>query len=280
MQGLMQDWPLRLPQGDRSCRALSRRPGSRDADGGGTDHAHHLQGHSSEGAQGRTGADETRHEGRRRRRHHGLEHGAPSGGLVRHHGDGRCLPHAEPAPLRRAARLHHQSRRGQARLPRPDLRADPRGDRGQAAQGEGLCHHDGQGPHAGNEAAERALLRGNRGSRGRQLQMGGSGRERRLRPLLHLGHDGQSEGRALFAPFQRAAFDGGQHGRRARHEIGGRDPAGGADVPCERLGHRLRGARRRREDRDARRQHGRREHLRTSRQGAGDGDGGGADRSG
>ena len=38
-----------------------------------------------------------------------------------------------------------------------------------------------------------------------QLRMEGVRREHRLRALLHLGHDRQSQGRALFAPLQRAA---------------------------------------------------------------------------
>ena len=61
-------------------------------------------------------------------------------------------------------------------------------------------------------------------------------RAHRRRPLLHLGHHGQSEGRALFAPLERAAFDdGGRAGSpdAQRLRFG---PAGRADVPRQFLG--------------------------------------------
>ena len=56
------------------------------------------------------------------------------------------------------------------------------------------------------------------------------------RHVLHLGHDRHAQGRAGFAPRDRAALDGQRHGRhagpvRARHGDGR-----GADVPRQRLG--------------------------------------------
>ncbi len=102
------------------------------------------------------------------------------------------------------------------------------------------------------------------------------GERDRLRPVLHLGHHRQSQGRALFAPLQRAARLHRRPGRRdgparLRHRA-----ARGADVPCQCLGTRLRRTDDRSEDGHARAEARRRFHLRAVDRRARHHDGGGA----
>ena len=61
-------------------------------------------------------------------------------------------------------------------------------------------------------------------------------REYRRRHVLHFRHHRPSQGRALFAPLQRAAFDDGGAARRHGRRLPRRRPAGGADVPRQLLG--------------------------------------------
>ena len=71
-------------------------------------------------------------------------------------------------------------------------------------------------------------------------------REHRLVAVLHLGHHGQPQGRALQPPLHRAAHLCRGVARRAELLGARRDPAGGADVPRQRLGpavHRVHGGR-------------------------------------
>ena len=67
-----------------------------------------------------------------------------------------------------------------------------------------------------DRAAQRLLLRDPAGGRERGLRLARLRRARRVLPLLHLGHDGQSQGRALQPPLHPAA----RHGRlpEQRHE--------------------------------------------------------------
>ena len=87
--------------------------------------------------------------------------------------------------------------------------------------------------------------------------------------LLHLGHDGQPQGRALLAPLDADPFDDGVQRRGdpdgSRHHA----PAGGADVPRQCLGPGLCRADVRRQAGVPRPQARRRQHLRAARQGAG-----------
>ena len=102
------------------------------------------------------------------------------------------------------------------------------------------------------------------------LEVAGLRREDRLLALLHLGHDRQSEGRALLAPLDRHPFDDDVLGPGARHDAGRRHPAGGADVPRQCLGPGLRRADLRRQAGVPRPEARRRQRLRAARQGAGD----------
>ena len=144
-----------------------------------------------------------------------LEHRPPYRGLVRDHGDRRGLPHAEPAPVRRAALLHHQPRRRSDHLHRPDLPADADGSTAPHAHRRAVHRHDRRGPHARRSACEGALCyeTPDRGAR-RRLRLGRVRRADRLRPLLHLRHHRQPEGRALFAPLELPAHPDHAAGRR------------------------------------------------------------------
>ncbi len=76
----------------------------------------------------------------------------------------------------------------------------------EAADDRALRRADRRGAHAGDQAQERRRLRGlDRRSR-RRLPLGRVRRAHRRRPLLHLRHHRQSQGRALFAPLERAAL--------------------------------------------------------------------------
>ena len=70
-------------------------------------------------------------------------------------------------------------------------------------------------PHAGDQTQERRRLRG-LDRRGRQrFRLARVRRADRRRALLHLRHDRQPEGRALFASLERPAFDDGERVRHA-----------------------------------------------------------------
>ena len=87
--------------------------------------------------------------------------------------------------------------------------------------------------------------------------------------LLHLGHDRQPQGRALLAPLDGHPFDDDVLGRGDRAQSRHHHPAGGADVPRQRLGPGLCRADVRRQAGLPRPQARRRQRLRASGQGAG-----------
>ena len=128
--------------------------------------------------------------------------------LVRDHGHRRGLPHAEPAAVPRPALLHHQPRRRSRAVHRPHLPAAHGEARRQAADHRALHHVDRRGAHAGDDAAQRRCLRALARRSRRRLRLGRVRREHRRRPLLHLGHHRQSQGRALLAPLQLPAHAG------------------------------------------------------------------------
>ena len=121
-----------------------------------------------------------------------------------------------------------------------DLRSADRRDRAahprERARGR---DDDGRIQHAGHRAGARhgfALLRDSDGGRGRGLCLAGVRREHRERALLHVGHHGPAEGRALQPSLDVAACLCHQHGRRARAARGGPRLAGRADVSRQCLG--------------------------------------------
>ena len=89
---------------------------------------------------------------------------------------------------------------------------------GPSADGRALYRPDRRRPHAGDQAEERCRLRG-LDRRGRhRLSVEGVRRAHRGRPLLHLGHDRQSERRALLASLEHPPFDDGDRSRNTDAE--------------------------------------------------------------
>ena len=207
MLGLMQDWPLMVPQDPRprgqSCTATARWSPARSR---GRSCARPTRASPARPQRGARRC-EARRQARRPRRHPGLEHGPPHRGLVRDHGHRRGLPHAQPAPVpeQLAYIINHAEDRFLftdltfvpllAKLAGPSCRRSKRYRR-----------HDRPRAHAADEAAQRrSLTRTCRSPRSTTTSPGRLRREHRLRPLLHLRHDGQPQGRALLAPLQRPA---------------------------------------------------------------------------
>ena len=117
-----------------------------------------------------------------------------------------------------------------------------------------LRRADRRGAHAGDHAEERGRLRGMDRRGRRRLRLEELRREHRGRHVLHLGHHRQSQGRALLAPLQRAAFDDRRHAGRHGRLVARHGAAGGADVPRQLLGARAHLADDRRRHGDAGRQ--------------------------
>ena len=132
-------------------------------------------------------------------------------------GLGRGPAHAQPAAASRPGRLHRRPRRRPGAVLRPDLPAAGRGGGGAAEDREALRRDDRPRAHAGHEQDPRpALLRGAARRRERRLRLARARREPGLVALLHLGHDRQSEGRALQPPLDGAAHLRDRPARRAQ----------------------------------------------------------------
>ncbi len=98
-------------------------------------------------------------------------------------------------------------------------------------------------PHAGIDDDSRpALLRRAGRSRRRQLPVAAVRRKHRIEHLLHVGNDRQSERRGLQPPLDAAAQFRPGDARCDGRQLARRDPAGGADVPRQRLGRAVCGA--------------------------------------
>ena len=201
MQGLMMDMPLLISgliqyaadyHGEAEIVA-------REIEG--DIHRYHLcRGSSAHQAHG-AGAQAARHEARRPRRHAGLEYASPFRDVLRGARHGLCAAHRQSATVSRTARLHHQPRRRPTAVHRPRHAADRRGDRAAAEDGRSLRRDVLARTDAGDEACERPLLRRALGNGERcWLRLAGVRRKVRIHHLLHVGHDGQSQGRDLFAP--------------------------------------------------------------------------------
>ena len=152
-------------------------------------------------------------------------------------GIGRRDPHHQPAPVPRADRLHRQSRRGHGAVLRHQPRAAGGEARAAAQDGEGLRRDDRPGARCRkanipNLHCYEELI----DAPGRRFRVAVLRREDGRLPLLHLGHHGQSQGRALQPPLDDAARLRRVPARCAQPVGARRDPAGGADVPRQRLG--------------------------------------------
>ena len=175
-----------MPSHHRSRRDPARQPRGRDPFDRRPDPSHQLPRHPQARPAGRAAARARRREARRPRRDARLEHLASSRNLVRHHRRRRRLPHHQSAPVPRADRLHRQSRRRPADVPRHDLRAADREAAGEAADHPSLRDPDRRGAHAADQPAQRRRIRGlDRRSRWR-LHLGDVRRKHRLRHVLHV----------------------------------------------------------------------------------------------
>ncbi len=139
-----------------------------------------------------------------------------------------------------------------------------------AQDGEARRGHDRPRAHADlGQDPQPALLRGADRRQAGHAHLAGVRREDRLVALLHVGHHGQSEGRALLAPLDDDPFDddvlGPGAGARSRHH----HPARRADVPRQCLGPRLCRPLLRHQAGLPGLQARRRQHLRAARQGEG-----------
>ena len=186
-------------------------------------------------AAGRQCHGAARRRPRRQGRHPGLERLPPPGALLRRLGHGRGAAHRQPEALHRADRLHRQPCRGPGAVRRPDLRAAAGRHRRPAGHGRACRGDDRRSTHAGDLARQRLLLRDPARRRERGLCVARLRRTGRVLALLHLGHDGQSQGRALQPPLDPAA----RHGRLPEQRHGTlrprRDHADRADVSRQRV---------------------------------------------
>ena len=188
---------------------------------------------------------------RRPRRHLRLEHPRAPRDLHGRALHGRRPPHPQRAPLRRAAHLHRQPRRGQGDLGRGLARPRPRGARPHLRDRRALHRHR-RWRH--RQPPQRAPLRGAARATRPRLRLPGTRRPPGRRPLLHERHHRQPQGRPLLAPLQRPARPRADHGRLDRRPLRRPRHAGGPHVPRQRLGHPLRIGLHRRRPRPARRQ--------------------------
>ena len=151
-------------------------------------------------------------------------------------GIGAVYHTVNPRLFRRPDLLDRQSCRGSHDVRRSDVPADPGENRPRAENHRALRRADRCRAHAGDDAEERRRLRGMDRRGRRRFRLEELRRKHRGRHVLHLGHHRQSQGRALLAPLQRAAFDdGGDAGRHGRR-LARCGAAGGADVPRQLLG--------------------------------------------
>ena len=187
-----------------------------------------------------------RHRAGRARRHLRLEQPAPLRALLRRALHGRGAAHAQRAPVRRAAHLHRQPRRGPRDLRRRLARAAAGAARAELSSGRALRRawatgRTRPGPIGSLPSALRyeELLEDARRRR-RALRVPRARRAPGGRALLHERHHRQPQGRALLAPLDQPALD--RHADRRRLGLSrARSRAGGrADVPRQRLGAALR----------------------------------------
>ena len=182
----------------------------------------------------------------RPRRHAGLERLPPPGAVLRRERLGPRAAHHQPAPASRPDRLDRQPRRRPGPVLRPDLPAAGAGGACQVPDRSGsaiaLCDADKLPADSGMPNL-RELRSLDRASSSTDYAWPTLRRELRLEHVLHERHHGQPEGRALQPPLDRAAcLRRGAAGRDV--PVGARlGAAGGADVPRQRLGHSVLGAR-------------------------------------
>ncbi|MDT4839825.1 hypothetical protein FQZ97_736260 [compost metagenome] len=173
----------------------------------------------------------------RPRGHPGLERLPPPGAVLRRQRHRPRAAHAQPAPAPRTAGLDRQPRRRPRDLLRHDIPAAGEGGGGQVPGGETLDRAVRRRQAAGRQRAARAgELRGLDGLAVGKIPLARPGRKQRVEHVLHERHHGQPQGRAVFAPLHAAARVRCGAARRAGLFGARQHPAGGADVPRQRLG--------------------------------------------
>ena len=152
-------------------------------------------------------------------------------------GHRRRVPHHQSAPVPGADRLHHQPRGRPVRV-LVDLTFVPLVEKlaEHCKHVQGWVLMTDKRAHAADQARQRAVLRGSGQRPLRRLTTGPVRREHGLLALLHLGHDGQPQGRALLPPLDVAARLRGLPARCVELVGPRRGDAGGAHVPRQRLG--------------------------------------------
>ena len=182
-------------------------------------------------------------EVRRPRRHAGVERLPPHGAVLRGVGLGRRAAHAQPAPASRPGRLDRRPCRRPGPVLRPDLPAADRGDRLAREDDQGLRRDDRPRAHAGasSKVPEPAVLRGADRRRERRASRGPSSTRTRPRRCCYTsGTTGNPKG-ALYSHRSTLLHTYAAALPDALELLGARrDPAGGADVPRQRLGPALR----------------------------------------
>ena len=169
----------------------------------------------------------------------GVERLPAHGAVLRRVRCGQRVAHDQPAAASRADRMDRQSRRGSRAVFRSDVPAAGRGDRAALQDRKALGADDRSCAYAGREVGQGRqldLLRRLDRRPIRPVHVAAVRREHRLVAVLHVGHDRQSEGRAVCAPLDDPAYDGRCAARCAEPVRARCDLAGGADVPRQRVG--------------------------------------------
>ena len=249
MQGLMMDTPLTLTSFFERARRLF--PGKEIVTRSGPELRRTNYGDwaVADGAP-RFGPREARGAAGQPGRHLRLERRPSPRALLRRALHGRGAPSLEPAPRRRGDCVHREPRRGRGALRRP--LAAPRGGEARSPPEVGAAIR-GDGRHRTRRRllVARRRLRGAAPLRHRRLRLASARRERGRGHVLHVRHDGPSQGRRVLAPLDLPAHPGHQPRRLLRVAGERHRDARGADVPRHGLGSSLRLRDAGGEDRDA-----------------------------
>ena len=183
-----------------------------------------------------------RRQARRPRRHHRLEHAtAISSSISPSPASARCCHTINPRLF--ADQLAYIVNHAEDKVMFLDLTFVPIAEKMAAAVGPGgaLRRHDRSRAHAADGVARRAVLRGAASRREARARLARVRREHGVLALLHLGHDRQSQGRALYAIARPCCTASPICSANAVGDLDARfDPAGRADVPRQCLGRPLR----------------------------------------
>ena len=199
-----------------------------------------------------------------------MERLSPLRALLRRVGHGRDHSHDQSAPVPRAARVHRRSRAGCVRVLRRDVRAAGFPARAGVPRRAWLDRVDRPRARSGNSRRGNGVLRRPAHCGGRRLRMAAIRGEHRVGALLHVGHDGKSQGRPLQPPVHGAARICRGAARCQELLRAKRRAADRAHVPRQCLGHSVFRPARRREAGAARARARRQERLRADGSGARD----------